>query len=122
MWRPQSEEVDGLGDSEEPDGVADSEDDEDDDAAVEDSADDVPVPVCPDSRAASLAAALAEARVLAPAPPRSFFAQPVPLKWIAGAANCLRMVPSAPHDGQKRGPGSWIPWRMSARWSQLEQR
>jgi hypothetical protein len=32
--------------------------------------------------------------------PRSFFAQPVPLKWIVGAENCLRIVPSAPHDGQ----------------------
>jgi hypothetical protein len=48
-------------------------------------------------------------------PPRSFLAQPDPLKWIAGAANCLRMVPSAPHDGQNVGPGSWMPWRMSER-------
>jgi len=50
--------------------------------------------------------------------PRSFFAQPEPLKWIAGAANCLRIVPSLPHEGQKCGPGSLIPWRMSDRWSQ----
>jgi hypothetical protein len=42
-------------------------------------------------------------------PPRSFFAQPDPLKWIAGTANCLRIDPSAPHDGQKSGPGSLIP-------------
>jgi hypothetical protein len=54
--------------------------------------------------------------------PRSFFAQPDPLKWIAGAANCLRIESSAPQDGQYRGPGSLIPWRMSARWSQAEQR
>ena len=47
--------------------------------------------------------------------PRSFLAQPEPLKWIAGAANCLRIVPSAPHEGQKFGPGSLSPWRMSAR-------
>ena len=34
--------------------------------------------------------------------PRSFFAQPDPLKWIAGAANCLRIVPAAPQLGQSR--------------------
>ena len=49
------------------------------------------------------------------AAPRSFFAHPEPLKWIVGGANCLRIVPSAPHDGQNCGPGSLIPWRMSAR-------
>ena len=53
--------------------------------------------------------------------PRSFFAQPEPLKWIVGGANSLRIVPSSPHDGQKRGPGSFRPWRMSVRWSQAEQ-
>jgi hypothetical protein len=63
----------------------------------------------------------AAARVLLD-PPRSFFAQPDPLKWTVGTANCLRIVPSSPHDGQKCGPGSLIPWRMSARWSQPEQR
>jgi len=47
--------------------------------------------------------------------PRSFLAQPEPLKWIVGAANCLRRVPSRPHDGQNCGAGSLIPWRMSAR-------
>ena len=31
---------------------------------------------------------------------RSFFAQPVPLKWIVGAREGLRIVPSAPHTGQ----------------------
>jgi hypothetical protein len=40
---------------------------------------------------------------------RSFFAQPVPLKWTAGAANALRIVPSAPHDGQNAGPSSLMP-------------
>jgi hypothetical protein len=65
--------------------------------------------------------AAAAARVAA-VPPRSFFAQPEPLKWIAGVVNCLRIVPSAPHEGQKCGPGSLIPWRMSARWSQAVQR
>jgi len=64
---------------------------------------------------------LAAALVLFPLP-RSFLAQPEPLKWIEGAENCLRMVPSAPQDGQKLGPGSLIPWRMSARWSQDVQR
>jgi len=54
--------------------------------------------------------------------PRSFLAQPDPLKWIAGNVNCLRIVPSRPHAGQKTGPGSLIPWRMSARWSQEVQR
>jgi hypothetical protein len=62
----------------------------------------------------------AAARV-ADEPPRSFFAQPEPLKWIVGRTNCLRIVPSRPHDGQKCGPGSLIPWRMSARWSQAVQ-
>jgi hypothetical protein len=71
--------------------------------------DEVSFPDRAESRAASLAADLADALVLAPEPPRSFLAQPVPLKWMAGAANCLRMVASAPHDGQKRGPGSLIP-------------
>ena len=53
--------------------------------------------------------------------PRSFFAQPDPLKWIVGGANSLRIVPSSPHEGQKRGPGSFSPWRMSVRWSQAVQ-
>ena len=55
-------------------------------------------------------------------PPRSFFAQPDPLKWIAGDENCLRIVPSRPHDGQNFGPAALIPWTMSARWSQEVQR
>ena len=41
--------------------------------------------------------------------------------WIVGGANSLRMVPSSPHDGQKAGPGSLSPWRMSVRWSQAVQ-
>jgi hypothetical protein len=53
--------------------------------------------------------------------PRSFFAQPDPLKWIVGGANCLRSVPSAPQLGQNWGDGSLIPWRMSVFVAQLEQ-
>jgi hypothetical protein len=41
--------------------------------------------------------------------PRSFFAQPVPLKWTAGATNALVIVPSAPHSGQNFGPWSFMP-------------
>jgi hypothetical protein len=54
-------------------------------------------------------------------PPRSFFAQPDPLKWIVGGANSFRIVPSLPHDGQNCGPGALRPWRMSVRWSQAVQ-
>ena len=53
--------------------------------------------------------------------PRSFFAQPEPLKWMVGGANSLRIVPASPHEGQKSGPGSLRPWRMSVRWSQAVQ-
>ena len=52
---------------------------------------------------------------------RSFFAQPDPLKWIAGVVKPFLSVPSAPQLGQKRGPGSWIPWITSVRWLQFEQ-
>jgi hypothetical protein len=52
---------------------------------------------------------------------RSFFAQPVPLKWMAGAANALRSVPSAPQFGQNAGPSSLMPWRMSVRCWHAEQ-
>ena len=69
-----------------------------------------------DEPLAAFAAALVELL-----PPRSFLAQPDPLKWMEGAENSLRMVPSLPHEGQKLGPGSLIPWRMSARWSQAVQ-
>ena len=53
--------------------------------------------------------------------PRSFLAQPDPLKWIVGGANSLRIVPASPHEGQKSGPGSFSPWRMSVRWSHAVQ-
>jgi hypothetical protein len=49
---------------------------------------------------------------------RSFFAQPDPLKWIAGVVNAFVIVPSAPHSGQNLGPWSWIPWTTSVRWPQ----
>ena len=49
---------------------------------------------------------------------RSFFAQPEPLKWMAGGANAFDIVPSAPHSGQNFGPWSWIPWTTSVRWPQ----
>ena len=49
---------------------------------------------------------------------RSFFAQPEPLKWIAGVVNAFVIVPSAPHSGQNFGPPSWIPWTTSVRWPQ----
>ena len=52
---------------------------------------------------------------------RSFFAQPEPLKWTAGVDSALRIDPSKPHDGQKRGPASWIPWITSIRCRQFEQ-
>jgi hypothetical protein len=52
---------------------------------------------------------------------RSFFAQPEPLKWIAGLTSALRIVPSVPQLGQKRGPGSLIPWITSTRCRQFEQ-
>jgi len=52
---------------------------------------------------------------------RSFFAQPVPLKWIVGGAKAFVIVPSAPHSGQNFGPGSLIPWTTSVRWPQLLQ-
>jgi hypothetical protein len=106
MGGPQSEEVDDFGDSEEAGGFGDS---DGVDGVVAAGVEDVSLPVFAASLSASLAAALAEALVLAPEPPRSFLAQPVPLKWTAGAANCLRMVASAPHEGQNRGPGSLMP-------------
>jgi hypothetical protein len=40
---------------------------------------------------------------------RSFFAQPLPLKWTVGATNAFVIVPSAPHSGQNFGPWSLIP-------------
>jgi hypothetical protein len=52
---------------------------------------------------------------------RSTFAQPEPLNTIAGFENALRIVPSAPHSGQKRGPESLIPWITSVVRAQLVQ-
>jgi hypothetical protein len=52
---------------------------------------------------------------------RSFLAQPEPLKWIAGVASALRIPPSNPQLGQKRGPASLIPWITSTRCWQFEQ-
>ena len=48
------------------------------------------------------------------AEPRSFFAQPVPLKWMVGAAMALRTGPP-PQTGQVRGPSAWTPWITSNR-------
>jgi hypothetical protein len=87
--------------------------------ADEPESEDVPLSldvVAPSPDAFELAAALDALEL-----PRSFFAQPEPLKWIVGGANSLRIVPSSPHDGQNRGPGSFRPWRMSVRWSQAVQ-
>jgi hypothetical protein len=50
---------------------------------------------------------------------RSFFAQPDPLKWTAGAEIDLRIV--APHTGQCDGPWPWTPWTTSTSWPQAEQ-
>jgi hypothetical protein len=44
---------------------------------------------------------------------RSFFAQPLPLKWTAGVLKPFRSVPSAPQAGQKRGPSALMPWMTS---------
>jgi hypothetical protein len=41
--------------------------------------------------------------------PRSFLAQPLPLKWTDGAEKTFVIVPSAPHSGQKCGPSAAIP-------------
>ena len=52
---------------------------------------------------------------------RSFFAQPDPLKCTAGVLKPFRIVPSAPHSGQKRGPWSLMPWITSVTRPQLVQ-
>jgi hypothetical protein len=58
----------------------------------------------------SLELALSFERALARAlEPRSFLAQPLPLKWTDGAEKTFVIVPSAPHSGQKRGPSAVIP-------------
>ena len=53
--------------------------------------------------------------------PRSFLAQPVPLKWTDGAENTFVIVPSDPHSGQNRGPSASMPWTTSVRRWQWEQ-
>jgi hypothetical protein len=64
--------------------------------------------------------ALAFVRVLL-ADDRSFFAQPDPLKWIAGVDIARRIVPSWPQFGQTCGPVALIPWITSMRCLQFEQ-
>jgi hypothetical protein len=51
---------------------------------------------------------------------RSFFAQPEPLKWMAGAANALRTGPE-PHNGQLAGGSASTPWIASKRRPHAEQ-
>jgi hypothetical protein len=51
---------------------------------------------------------------------RSFFAQPVPLKWIVGAEKALRSVPTW-QAGQVAGPAAWTLWITSNRWPQASQ-
>ena len=51
---------------------------------------------------------------------RSFLAQPLPLKWMAGGANALRTGP-APHSGHEVGPSSVMPWTTSKRRPQAAQ-
>jgi hypothetical protein len=74
----------------------------------------------PDEPARSGDVALSDPPSVAPAPsferalaralePRSFLAQPLPLKWTDGAEKTLVIVPSAPHSGQKCGPSAAIP-------------
>ena len=80
-----------------------------------------PAPLAsPDPPSVELDAPAAFVRALL-ADDRSFFAQPDPLKWIAGVTSALRIEPSVPQLGQKRGPGSLIPWITSTRCVQLEQ-
>ena len=45
---------------------------------------------------------------------RSFFAQPVPLKWIVGAENAFR-TGAAPQIGQDVGPSVAMEWMTSKR-------
>lgn len=52
---------------------------------------------------------------------RSFFAHPEPLKWTAGDTSALRIVASAPHAGQNRGPAALMPWITSIRCRQEAQ-
>ena len=63
-----------------------------------------PLPAVTPSRAFERAAA-----------PRSFFAQPLPLKWIVGGANAFR-TGEAPQIGQAVGPSAVTEWTTSKRW------
>jgi hypothetical protein len=51
---------------------------------------------------------------------RSFLAQPVPLKWIAGAANAFLTGPPS-HSGHVVGSSAWTPRRTSNRLPQFAQ-
>ena len=51
---------------------------------------------------------------------RSFLAQPVPLKWIAGAAKAFFTGPP-PHSGHVVGSSAWTPRRTSNRLPQFAQ-
>lgn len=51
---------------------------------------------------------------------RSFFAQPDPLKWIAGVAKAFFSGPP-PHNGHTVGSSEWTPRRTSDRWPQAAQ-
>jgi hypothetical protein len=62
------------------------------------------------------AAAFAEG---AAADRRSFFAHPVPLKWIVGGANARLTGPS--QSGHWWGPASLRPWKASNRWRHVLQ-
>jgi len=50
---------------------------------------------------------------------RSFLAQPDPLKWTAGAAIALRIIP--PQTGHAPGPEALTPWTTSMRWPHVVQ-
>jgi hypothetical protein len=52
-------------------------------------------------------------------PDLSLRAQPVPLKWTAGAEKAFFSGP--PHLGHSRGPSARIEWRTSIRCPQFEQ-
>ena len=51
---------------------------------------------------------------------RSFLAQPVPLKWTAGALIALRSGPP-PQSGHVLGGSAWTPWTISDRRPQEAQ-
>jgi hypothetical protein len=64
----------------------------------------------------ALLAVLAESRDLdLAAAPRSFLAQPLPLKWIVGGAKALR-TGEAPQMGHAVGPSAVTEWTTSKRW------